>query len=223
MLSILMCIILFSCNDKQAKTKEVVTENTNKTNNTIESTEDGKKTIICFGNSLTAGYGLDEKEAWPSLLQERIDSLSLDYKVVNAGISGETSSGGLNRINWVLNQKVDVFILELGANDMLRGLDITMTEKNLIGILDKVHEKNPGIPIIIAGMLAPPNMGEAYEAKFKGIYKKLAGEFNGELIPFFLDGVAGIDSLNLADGMHPNANGQHIVLENVWQQLKKVI
>lgn len=223
MLLFVLCIILFSCNDKQVKPKEVVKENSNKTNIIKESTEDAKKTIICFGNSLTAGYGLDIKESWPSLLQNRIDSLDLGYKVVNAGISGETSSGGLNRIDWVLNQKVDIFILELGANDMLRGLDITMTEKNLKGILESVHKKNPGIPIIVAGMLAPPNMGEAYETQFKGIYKSLATDFNGELIPFFLNGVAGVDSLNLGDGIHPNAKGQYIVLENVWQQLKKVI
>jgi len=219
----ILCLLVLSCKDKQQEVKEVVPEQSNQTKEAIKSTESSKKTILCFGNSLTAGYGLDEKEAWPSLLNERLDSLDLDYKAVNAGISGETSSGGLNRIDWVLNQKVDVFILELGANDMLRGLDITVTEVNLRKLLKKVHAKYPGIPIIIAGLLAPPNMGAVYEKQFKGIYSKLAKEFNGLLIPFFLENVAGIESLNLPDQKHPNKEGQKVVLENIWKQLKKVL
>lgn len=216
-------LLILSCKNKQQEVKEVVTDQTIQTKDVIKSTETVKKTILCFGNSLTAGYGLDEKEAWPSLLNMRLDSLKLGYKTVNAGISGETSSGGLNRIDWVLNQKVDVFILELGANDMLRGLDINVTEINLRQILKRVHAKYPGIPIVIAGMLAPPNMGVAYEKQFSGIFKKLANEFNGKLIPFFLANVAGIENLNLPDRLHPNAQGQKIVLENVWEQLKEVL
>lgn len=222
-IALLLIFNLIGCKDKQDNQKEVVQEEVKKTKDDIKSTDDTKKTILCFGNSLTAGYGLDEKSAWPYLLERRLDSLSLDYTVVNAGISGETSSGGLNRIDWVLNQKVDVFILELGANDMLRGLDVNSTEKNLKGILEKVHEKYPGIPIVVAGMLAPPNMGKDYENKFKSIYSKLAKDFNAVLIPFFLEDVAGIESLNLPDGKHPNAKGQKIVLENVWSYLKKVL
>jgi len=220
---ILTGLLILSCKDKQQEAKEVLVEQGNQTKEAIKSIESTKKTILCFGNSLTAGYGLDEKEAWPALLNKRLDSLALDYTVVNAGISGETSSGGLNRIDWVLNQKVDVFILELGANDMLRGLDINVTEVNLRNILKKVHDKYPGIPVVIAGMLAPPNMGADYEKQFKGIFAKLAKEFNGKLIPFFLQNVAGIESLNLPDRLHPNKEGQKIVLENVWLQLKDVL
>lgn len=219
----MLTLLILSCKEKQQEAKEVVVEPINKTKEVIKSTENTKKTILCFGNSLTAGYGLDEKEAWPFLLNQKLDSLDFNYKVVNAGISGETSSGGLNRVDWVLNQKVDVFILELGANDMLRGLDINVTEINLRKILEKVHGKYPDIPIIVAGLLAPPNMGEKYEKQFKNIFSTLTKEFNGQLIPFFLQDVAGIKSLNLDDGLHPNKEGQKIVLQNVWTQLKKVL
>lgn len=219
---ILSCIFL-SCQNKQQQTSTEVVENTINSSTTQVTAVANKKTILCFGNSLTAGYGLDESQSWPSLLQMRLDSLSLPYRVVNAGLSGETTAGGLGRIDWVLNQKVDYFILELGANDMLRGLDVEATEQNLIGIVKRVKEKNPDIKVIIAGMLSPPNMGPDYEKKFNNIYPSLSKTFDATHIPFFLDGVAGIDSLNLPDGKHPNAIGQHIVLENVWNKLQYVI
>lgn len=223
------CCVLFvvcfitACQSKQQETtKDVVNKSADSTVdipvNVVE-----KKTILCFGNSLTAGYGLDENQAWPALLQKRLDSLSLPYKVVNAGLSGETSAGGLGRIDWVLNQKVDYFILELGANDMLRGLDVEATQINLVGILEKVKEKNQDIEVIIAGMISPPNMGPDYEKKFNAIFPSLSKSFDAIHIPFFLEGVAGIDSLNLPDGKHPNAIGQYIVLENVWSKLHDII
>ena len=222
------CVFIFACfmtacqNKQQETTKDVVN---NPTVSTVAVQVDDldKKTILCFGNSLTAGYGLDENQAWPALLQKRLDSLSLPFKVVNAGLSGETSAGGLGRIDWVLNQKVDYFILELGANDMLRGLDVESTLVNLTGILKKVKEKNQDIKVIIAGMLSPPNMGPDYETKFNQIFPSLSKSFDAVYIPFFLEGVAGIDSLNLSDGKHPNAIGQYIVLENVWKKLQDVI
>ena len=170
--------------------------------------------IVIFGNSLTAGYGLETQESFPSLLQQRIDSLGLPYTVVNAGLSGETSSGGLNRIDWVLQQPMDLFVLELGANDALRGLDPVATRANLQGIIDKVSAQHADIP-----MKAPPNMGEAYTEAFDAIYPDLARSNQADLIPFLLDGVAGEPALNLPDGKHPNAEGQHIVADNVWRVL----
>ena len=216
-------VFLGACKDKQTSQEVVVTNETNEQDKSTENVISEKKTILCFGNSLTAGYGLDEDKAWPNLLQNRIDSLELDYNVVNAGLSGETSSGGLSRIDWVLSQKVDVFILELGANDMLRGIDVTSTEENLNAIIEKVHLKYPGIPIVIAGMLSPPNMGADYEKKFNGIFPRITKSHEGKLIPFFLEGVAGIAELNLADAKHPNEEGQYVVLENVWSVLSDVL
>jgi acyl-CoA thioesterase-1 len=180
-----------------------------------------RKYILFFGNSLTAGYGLDESESFPSLIQMRIDSIGLPYQVINAGLSGETSAGGLGRIDWVLRQQIDVFVLELGPNDALRGLDLDATEQNLRGILDKVLAKHPDIPIVIAGMEAPPNMGEEYTTQFREIYRKLAEDYNAALIPFLLEGVGGEPELNLPDRMHPNAEGQKIVRDNVWKVLQE--
>ncbi len=216
-------ILLSNCKNKQSKADEVDQIANKQTNETQKSIEETKMTLLCFGNSLTAGLGLNEEEAWPSLLQKRLDSLHLDYRVVNAGLSGETSSGGLNRIDWVLRQRPDIFILELGANDMLRGLDVQSTSENLNGILEKLLSKYPDCKIIIAGMMSPPNMGKTYEQAFNNIFPQLSKEFNAELIPFFLEGVAGVEELNLPDGKHPNAEGQRIVLENVWNSLKNLL
>lgn len=218
-IGLLAILSLSACNDKQAAPKEVVTEATNVAQTSTNSTK-AKKTILFYGDSLTAGYGLDEKDAFPTLIQQRIDSLDLPYKVVNAGLSGETSAGGLGRIDWVLKQDVDLFVLELGANDMLRGLDIKSTEENLDAILKRVKAKNPETEIVIAGMQAAPNMGTDYIKRFNGIFSELAANYKGGMIPFLLDGVAGIDSLNLGDGKHPNALGQRVVVENVWEVLK---
>lgn len=219
----LMVLCLLACQNKQQEAKAEVEKIEEKILELTETSKENQKTILCFGNSLTAGYGLDENKAWPFLMQQRIDSLGLAYSVVNAGLSGETSAGGLGRIDWVLNQHVDYFILELGANDMLRGLDVKATYENLKGILDKVKAKNPDIEIIIAGILSPPNMGQDYEQAFNKIFPDLAKEYDAIRIPFFLEGVAGIDSLNLGDGKHPNEIGQKIVLENVWKSLTSII
>ena len=175
--------------------------------------------ILFFGNSLTAGYQLEEEESFPSLIQRKIDSSGLKYKVINAGLSGETSAGGLGRIDWVLKQDVDLFVLELGPNDALRGLDLDETKKNLRAILERVRAKDPKMPIVIAGMDAPPNMGSTYTNKFASIYPDLAKEFDAGLIPFLLEGVAGVPELNLRDGIHPNPRGQKIVANNVWAVL----
>ncbi len=224
-LSLMIVIFNNGCTSKeQSASKEVVTTDVKKEEIKTNMAK-SKKTILCFGNSLTAGYGLDEDKAWPYLLQQKLASLDLDhsYTVVNAGLSGETSAGGLGRIDWVLNQQVDIFILELGANDMLRGLDVTETRKNLDAILDKVKAKYPDVQIIIAGLYSPPNMGVDYEKAFNKIYPDLAKDDNSSLIPFFLNNVAQIDSLNLPDGKHPNEQGQVVVMANIWETLKELI
>jgi acyl-CoA thioesterase-1 len=182
-----------------------------------------EKKIVFFGNSLTAGYGLDEHESFPSLIQQRLDSLNLKYEVVNAGLSGETSAGGLSRIDWTLNQQVDIFVLELGANDVLRGLDLKSTKQNLQGIIDQVRQKDESITIILAGMKAPPNMGSEYAVAFEKIYIELSEENKIPLIPFLLENVGGIPALNIEDGKHPNAAGQKIVANNVWQVLGPLV
>lgn len=221
----LIFIILISCGESKAsKTKKndkssdrVVTKPEKKEATTAS------KTILFFGNSLTAGYGLDTEESFPSLIQLRIDSLNLEYTVVNAGLSGETTSGGINRLDWVLNQKVDIFVLELGANDGLRGIPLNETRNNLQKIIDAVKEKNKETEIILAGMQIPPNMGEAYTKEFRAIFPELAAKNKLKLIPFLLDGVAGIPDLNLPDGIHPTAEGQKIVRDNVWAVIKDAL
>ena len=192
-----------------------------------ESKEEKKITdeqvILFFGNSLTAAYGLETEQGFPNLIQKRIDSLGLNYKVINSGLSGETTSGGLNRLDWVLNQDVDIFVLELGANDGLRGIPLGKTKENLQKIIDAVLEKNENTTIILAGMQIPPNMGLDYTAEFKDMYPDLAKTNNIPLVPFLLDGVAGEPELNLEDGIHPTAEGQKIVAENVWDILGPLV
>lgn len=182
-----------------------------------------KKTIVFFGNSLTAGYGLSPSQAFPAIIQKKIDSLGLPYQVVNAGVSGETSSGGNTRIDWILRQPVDIFILELGANDGLRGIPLSETRKNLQSIIDKVKLNYPAVKLIFAGMQVPPNMGEKYSTEFRNIYSELAGKNSMTLVPFILEGVGGETHLNQEDGIHPTAEGHIIVAENIWRHLEKLL
>ena len=201
---------------EETSSQEIQTEN-------IPDAKNNSKTILFFGNSLTAGYGVGVEEAFPAKIQYILDSLALDYNVVNAGLSGETTSGGLSRLDWVLNQKVDVFVLELGANDGLRGVELSQTKQNLQAIIDLVWEKNPVAKIILAGMQIPPNMGKAYTTEFKNIWTDLSKQNEVKLIPFLLDGVGGIPTLNQADGIHPTIEGHQILAKNVWEVLEGVI
>ncbi|HEX8460113.1 MAG TPA: arylesterase, partial [Segetibacter sp.] len=164
-----------------------------------------KKTILFFGNSLTAGLGVEPTEAFPALIGEKIDSAHLGFKVVNAGVSGETSAGGNGRIDWILKQPVDVFVLELGANDGLRGVPVAETRKNLQSIIDKVKAKYPKAKLVMAGMRVPPNMGEKYAEDFHKVFEDLAEKNNMALVPFLLEGVGGVKELNQQDGIHPTA------------------
>jgi len=216
-----LIMIFTACGNKKGN------ENNEKTLDSAQRT-DAKaaattKNILFFGTSLTAGYGLDPTEAYPALIQNRIDSLNLPYKVINGGLSGETSAGGKSRIDWLLKQPIDIFVLELGANDGLRGLPIAQTIKNLQDIIDRVKAKYPNAKMVIAGMQMPPNFGAKYANDFKNIFPDLARKNDMVLIPFLLDKVGGVPRLNQADGIHPTAEGDKILAENVWAVLKDLL
>ena len=181
------------------------------------------RVILCFGDSLTAGYGLELEEAYPAILQVKIDAAGLSYKVINGGLSGETSAGGLRRIDWMLRRPVDILVLALGANDGLRGLEVANTHRNLQAIIDRACQKYPGVKIIIAGMKAPPNMGREFTETFAAIYPELARTNDAHLIAFLLEGVAAEPTLNLADGLHPNPAGHKIIAETLWRHLEPLL
>lgn len=218
----LLLATLLSCGESNNK-KPSISNDTVEVSDSLQTTVSKDKVILCFGNSLTAGMGLNLEEAFPAVLQRRLDSLDLPYQVINAGLSGETTASGKSRIGWVLNQKVDIFILELGANDGLRGIPLIETRSNLQEIIDIVREKNPETKIVLAGMQIPPNMGPDYTNEFRNIFPELADKNNLMLIPFLLDKVAGIPDLNQGDGIHPTVEGQKLVAENVWAVLKEVL
>jgi acyl-CoA thioesterase-1 len=224
---LIFCYFLFlltcaSCRDTKKEAAVEITDDT-EVSQSLESTNTKDKTILFFGDSLTAGMGLNIEEAFPAVIQRKIDSLGLPYKVINAGISGETTAGGKNRIDWVLNQKVDIFVLELGANDGLRGVPLTETRRNLQAIIDIVKKKNPDTKIILTGMQIPPNLGIEYTTEFNNIFSELAAKNNLPLIPFLLENVAGIADLNQNDGIHPTAEGHKILADNTWVILKEYL
>ncbi|MEP1032731.1 arylesterase [Ekhidna sp.] len=219
----LVLLVLFaSCSTAGEATTEVPEKPTEK-NETIQEKDKSEKIILFFGNSITAGYQLDMDQAFPALIQKRIDSLGLNYKTINAGLSGETSAGGKSRINWVLRTTPDIFFLELGANDGLRGLPLEETIKSLQAIIDAVKKENSQAKIIIAGMMVPPNLGEDYTNQFKNIFPELAQKNDAVYIPFLLENVAGIPELNLRDGIHPTPDGHRIVAETVWEYLSPLL
>ncbi|AWW31167.1 arylesterase [Echinicola strongylocentroti] len=208
-----------SCSESQKTSEEEVSSEGKED----EKKEEPQKTVLFFGDSMTAGYGVDQDKAFPALVQEKIDSLGMAYKVINGGLSGETSASGLSRIDWFLEAKPDVFVLELGGNDGLRGINLSATKENLQGIIDKVQKEYPSTKILLAGMQIPPNMGEEYTADFKEIFPDLAEKNNLVLIPFLLDGVGGDPALNQPDGIHPTAEGHIIVAETVWEYLEPML
>lgn len=181
------------------------------------------KTIVVLGDSLAAGLGVDPSEAFPALIQRKIEAAGWNDTVVNAGVSGDTSADGLARIGWLLKQRIDVLILELGGNDGLRGVPVVATRTNLQAIIDRVKQKYPQARIIIAGMQMPPNLGEEYNAAFRKIYPDLAAINHTALIPFLLEGVGGKPELNQPDHIHPTAEGHKIVADNVWKALQPIL
>ena len=177
--------------------------------------------IVFLGDSLTAGYGLDIDQSVPSLIQKELEQDGYHFEVVNAGVSGDTSAGGLRRLEWSLDGDVRILVIELGANDGLRGLPPAEMKKNLKAIIDKA--KMRGITVLLTGMEAPPNWGPQYTSEFRRVFRDLAGEEHVALMPFYLYQVAGIANLNIADGMHPNPVGARIVEKNLWQSLKPLV
>jgi acyl-CoA thioesterase-1 len=183
----------------------------------------GERRIVFVGTSLTAGQGLEPEEAFPALIGNRIDSLDLNYEVINAGVSGETSAGTLRRMDWVLRDPLDVLVLETGANDGLRGLSVDSLRGNLQAILDKVQSAYPEAAVLLVGMEAPPNLGPRYTSAFRAVFPEVAGEKGVRYMPFLLDGVAAVRALNQGDGIHPNAEGARRVADNVWKALGPVL
>ncbi|MBA4158381.1 MAG: arylesterase [Gemmatimonadetes bacterium] len=179
--------------------------------------------VLFLGTSLTAGYGLPGEQAYPARIQEKIDSAGLPFRVVNAGVSGETSAGALRRLDWLLRQPFDVLVLETGANDMLRGTHPDSTRANIHAMIRRVREQRPEARVILAGMLALPNLGREYGQRFETIYRDVARQENVTLVPFLLEGVATEPRLNLADGIHPNEAGQRHVARTVWAALEPVL
>lgn len=179
--------------------------------------------IVFLGTSLTAGYGLEESQAYPALIENRLASEGLDYRVINAGVSGDTSAGGLRRLPWLLRMPVAVLVLELGANDMLRGLEIEQLRTNLENILDQTREAHPSVKFVISGMRAAPNLGREYAEKFDSVYPRLAEKYGAPLVPFLLEDVAARRNLNQADGIHPTAEGHALIAERVWETLAPVL
>ena len=218
-------LIFIGC--KQQSNQDVQNQNQETTeqdsqNNSAQ--EEGSGTILFFGDSITAGYGLDDTDdAFPGLIQQKIDSLGMGYEVVNSGVSGETTAGGKSRIDWVMNQNVDIFILELGANDGLRGVPVSETKSNLQEIINTVKDKSPDTRIILAGMQLPPNLGKEYTTDFKNIFPELAQKNDIALIPFILKDVGGIAALNQNDGIHPTEEGHEIIANTVWETLQALL
>ena len=205
--------------------EQTVKDTPDKTETTTNTDVKAKsKNILFFGNSLTAGYGIDPADAFVGIIEKRIDSIGFDYDVINAGVSGETTAGGLGRIDWILEQnELDIFILELGGNDGLRGIAPETSKKNLQGIIDKVKAKSPDTKIVLAGMEAPPNMGADFTSAFRNMYPSLAKANRLALIPFLLDKVGGVPSLNLPDGIHPTEEGHEIVANTIWKVLEPLL
>jgi len=223
-LFLIVTLALFSCGSAEHQNEQNLPADKKEQKQKEAEKPADKSVILFFGNSLTAGYGLaNQNEAFPSLIQAKIDSLKLPYQVVNAGLSGETSADGNARIDWLLKQPIAIFVLELGANDGLRGIPTETTYTNLNHIVEKVKAKNPACQLLLAGMLVPPSMGKTYSQEFKAIFPRLAKEQHMTLIPFLLDGVAGEADLNQDDGIHPTAGGHQILAENVWKVLSPML
>lgn len=180
-----------------------------------------ERVIVAFGDSLTAGLGVAASEGYPAVLEEKLKEAGFSYRVVNSGVSGETTAGGLRRVDWVLRSRPEIVVLELGANDGLRGLDLIQTEKNLAGIIERLQEA--GVEVILAGMKMPPNYGKEYTEGFEKIFPRLAARYRLTLIPFFLDGVAAQSNLNQADGIHPTGQGYRVIVDRIWPIIKPLL
>ncbi len=176
-----------------------------------------------LGDSITAGYGLEPEQAYPALLQRKVDEARLPFTVVNAGVSGDTTAGGLRRIDWALGPGAEVLIVALGGNDGLRGIAPKQSEDNLNGIIQRARAKSPAMAVVVAGMEMPANMGRDFTEQFRAVFPRVAAGNQSALVPFLLDGVGGVTALNQPDLIHPTAEGQKRVAENVWKVLREVL
>jgi acyl-CoA thioesterase-1 len=190
---------------------------------TTATTPAERRAIVFLGTSLTAGFGLPESEAYPALIQTRIDAAGLGYRVVNAGVSGDTSAGGLRRLDWLLRLPIDVLVVELGANDMLRGQSVEALESNLTAILERTRKARPDVRFVVEGMRAAPNLGRDYARAFDAVYPRLAERFGAALVPFLLEDIVARPMLNQADGIHPTAEGHALIAERVWKTLEPLL
>ncbi len=184
---------------------------------------EARKTVVVLGDSLAAGYGVEPGQAYPALLQGKINAAGLPFTIVDAGVSGDTTADGLGRLDWLLQRKMDVLIVELGGNDGLRGIPTVTIQSNLQSIIDRARARYPAVKIVIAGMKMPGNLGPEYVDAFTKVFPEIARKNRAALVPFLLDGVGGDASLNQPDGIHPTAEGHKIVAENVWKVLKPVL
>ncbi len=221
----ILASFMLSCGENQTPSPDTpIASEATETKEPSEDIKSSSKTILCFGDSITAGYGLDDTaDAYPAVLQSKIDSLGLMYTVIDSGVSGETTAGGKSRLPWIMKQSIDIFLLELGANDGLRGIPLTETRANLQAIIDMVQQESPDTKIILAGMQLPPNMGQDYTTEFRNIFSDLAKQNNIAFIPFILKDVGGIAELNQNDGIHPTVEGHKIVAQTVWEVLKPML
>ena len=210
------CLCLMICGTSTLAADILLVQDTTKSGSAA-------KVILFFGDSLTVGYGLDPAQAFPALIQEKINARGWNFRAINAGLSGETTAGGLRRIDWVLQRPIDVLVLELGANDGLRGLPLEGAKQNLQAIIDRTKDKYPWVKVVLVGMQVPPNRGRDYTSRFRTIFPELAAANGAVLIPFLLEGVGSVPELNLPDGIHPTPAGHKIVAENVWKVLEPVL
>jgi acyl-CoA thioesterase-1 len=213
---LLLPLLIAACGGSEAPAPAPVTT-------VVPVKTDAAPVILCVGTSLTAGLGVDPSEAWPARLQEKIDAAGLRYRVVNAGSSGETSAGARSRVDWLMRQPVSVLVLETGANDGLRGQDPAATRENIQAVLDRAKRQQPPPRLVIAGMQALPNYGADYVKRFAAVYPEVAKANDALLVPFILEGVAGVPELNQADGVHPTPEGHRRMAETVWKVLRPVL
>ena len=212
---------LFSSSPREGVGPRLVAEVTTQPGRPKRPVSDERPRIVAFGNSLTAGLGVPQDQSYPAHLQRTLDAAGYSYRVVNAGVSGETTAGGVRRVSWVLNNKPVIVILELGGNDGLRGLSLHETKANLERIIQQLQQAS--VTVVLAGMKLPPNYGQDYTAGFEALYQTLAKQYRLTLIPFFLDGVAASSSLNQADGIHPTGEGYRLIVEKVFPTLEPLL
>lgn len=222
-LTVVVCVALSACGRSPARTESssVGERSDQQAQAAAVSAPVSRPRIVFLGDSLTAGYGLELAQSVPSLIAARLEAEGYGYEVVNAGVSGDTSAGGLRRLDWSLAGDVRLLVLELGANDGLRGLPVADMKANLSQIITTAQRR--GIPVVLTGMEAPPNFGPTYTTEFRQVYRDLAKEFKVTFMPFYLEGVAGNPALNIADGMHPNPEGARIVEQNVWRTISPLL